>query len=166
MTGTAESGGAGTAPAGDGQGCLVGFVVAERDGSRLVLRARELRGEASLTEVAYRAGTRQDELGKIERGETEAIRFATLLRLCRAFGVTPGELFELDEPQEAADTTPFGQVLAAIRAGAVTTHDPTGARRRLQNGDVLQDPSVAVDVEARADPPVARGRRRVPRTAL
>lgn len=142
------------------------FVVAERNGARLVLRARELRGQESLTAIALRAGIRQDELGKIERGETQAIRFTTLLRLCRAFGVTPGELFALDEPEEAVDATPFGQVLAAVRSGAVPVHEPAGGRRRLQDGDVLQDPNAAVDVETRAYAPVARGRRRVPHTGL
>lgn len=142
----------------------MGFVVAERGGARLMLRARDLRGEASLTQIAQIAGIRQDDLGKIERGETHSIRFETLLRLCRAFGVSPGELFELDDSGTPPRHTPLGAVLTAVEAGRVTLHQPPSTRRRLRDGDVLQDLDDAGQIAARAQVPVARGRRRVPLT--
>lgn len=143
----------------------MGFVVAERGGARLLLRARELRGDASLTQVAELAGIRQDDLGKIERGETHSIRFETLLRLCRAYSVTPGELFELEQPAPER-STPLAQVLSAVRAGTVTPHQPATARRRLRDEDVLQDIGEAEQVLAREQTPAARARRRVPATGL
>ena len=143
----------------------MGRVVAERGGARLLLRARELRGDASLTQVAELAGIRQDDLGKIERGETHSIRFETLLRLCGAYGVTPGELFELEQPGPE-HSTPLAQVLSAVRAGTVTPHQPATSRRRLRDQDVLQDLEEAGLVLAREKPQAARARRRVPTTGL
>ena len=111
-------------------------VVAERNGARLTLRARELRGDRSLVEAAALVGIRQDELSRIERGETSAMRFDTLLRLCEAYRVPPGELLSLEK--DTAGTSPLEQVLAAVAAGTASVPAIhryrltrlTGARRR------------------------------------
>jgi transcriptional regulator with XRE-family HTH domain len=60
---------------------------------RLGLRVRELRvaRELSQEQVGERADLHRNEIGVIERGETN-ISFVNLLRICRALGVTPSEL--------------------------------------------------------------------------
>ncbi len=138
-------------------------VVAERPGSRLVVRARELRGGRTLTDVAVRAGIRQDELGKIERGETRAIRFDTLLKLCAAFGVSPGDLFAIEDNAPVAPS-PLACVLAGVRAGAVHPHVPARTRRRLADDDVLLDPDKADTLLAREEPARHKRRTHVPAT--
>jgi DNA-binding Xre family transcriptional regulator len=144
----------------------MGFVVAEREGARLVLRARELRGAATLSEIALRAGIRQDELGKIERGETRAVRWDTLLRLCRAYRVTPAELLELTEPAPDGADSPLAQVLTAVAAGREVGHEPPRVRRRLTDADVLMDLEQAGEMTGRELPPARRRRRRAPATGL
>jgi DNA-binding Xre family transcriptional regulator len=71
-------------------------VVAEVAGERLAIRAKELRGERTLIEVATHIGIRQDDLGRIECGETQSIRFETFLKLCAFFKVSAGELFKVE----------------------------------------------------------------------
>lgn len=141
-------------------------VVAEREGARLLLRARELRGAATLSEIALRAGIRQDELGKIERGETQAVRWDTLLRLCRAYKVTPAELFELTEPAREVADSPLAQVLTAVAAGRTVGHEPPRVRRRLTDADVRMDLEQAREMTGCELPPVGRGRRQPPATDL
>ena len=97
-------------------------VVAEVAGENcLVVRVRELRGARTLSEVAARVGMRQDDLGRIERGETSSIRYDTLLKLCTEFKVGPNEIFTV-EPLTKSTPTPLERVLAAIEAGTVRTH--------------------------------------------
>jgi DNA-binding Xre family transcriptional regulator len=139
------------------------FVVAERDGARMIVRARELRGEASLTEIAQRVGIRQDELGKIERGETSGIRFDTLLKLCHAFDVTPAELFAVEATHPAVPASPLAGVLAAVAAGTVRLHTPPPIRRRLLDADTAMDLDDAQAMLAdREDGQPVRRRRTVP----
>jgi len=132
----------------------------------MIVRARELRGEASLTEVAQRVGIRQDELGKIERGETSAIRFDTMLRLCHAFAVTPAELFVVEATDPAASPSPLAGVLAAVAAGTVQLHTPPLLRRRVPAADVTMDLGEAETMLAgREDMPTTRRRSTVPASA-
>ena len=58
-------------------------------------RVREVRGERGLSqeEVGERADLHRNEIGVIERGETN-ISFINLLRICRALDVTPSELLK------------------------------------------------------------------------
>ena len=138
-------------------------VVAERNGARLTLRARELRGDRSLVEAAALVGIRQDELSRIERGETSAMRFDTLLRLCEAYRVPPGELLSLEK--DTAGTSPLEQVLAAVAAGTASVHRPPHTRGRVAADEIDADEeSRAASIAAR-DVPVRRVRRRAPRPA-
>lgn len=140
----------------------MGFVVAERNGARLTLRARELRGERSLGEAAALVGIRQDELSRIERGETSAMRFDTLLRLCEAYHVRPGEL--LDVEQDSTQMSPLDRVLAAVSVGTATTHRPPTRRRRLTDDDLTVDLADADRVIGTRHVEVERARRQAPRT--
>lgn len=136
-------------------------VVAQRNGTRLSLRARELRGDRTLVEVAEMVGIRQDELSRIERGETTSMRFETLLRLCEAYRVPPGELLAVEK--DAVLMSPLERVLEAVSVGNVAPHPPPRRRGRLES-------PVDFDAQARAaaivdrDVPVKRARRRAPRT--
>ena len=58
-------------------------------------RVRELRTERGLSQeqVGERAELHRNEIGVIERGETN-ISFVNLLRICRALEVTPSKLLE------------------------------------------------------------------------
>lgn len=58
-------------------------------------RVREVRAERGLSQeqVGERADLHRNEIGVIERGETN-ISFVNLLRICRALEITPSELLE------------------------------------------------------------------------
>ncbi len=106
----------------EGDGMITETVVAEVAGeNRLVVRVRELRGTRSLSDVAARVGMRQDDLGRIERGETSSIHYETLLKLCTEFRVGPEEIFAIT-PVVKSDPSPLEQILAAIDAGVVQSH--------------------------------------------
>jgi DNA-binding Xre family transcriptional regulator len=139
------------------------FVVAEGSTERLRVRARELRGERTLTDAAAAVGIRQDELGKIERGETTAIRFDTLLRLCAAYQVGVGDLLTV-EPVEPEPAGLLGQVLAGVHEGTITTDRPIRSRRRaVSDEELYMDLGEAAAVLApHEDPGPPRARRRVP----
>lgn len=134
------------------------FVVAQLDHARLAIRVRELRGAQTLSLVAERAGIRQDELGKIERGERTAIKFDTILRLCRALAVDVGELFTVvdDSPQEPL----LSGVLANIAAGRLEPSAPRGRGAGRLAPALEQDLDEAERFMARAADPTAPGRRR------
>jgi DNA-binding Xre family transcriptional regulator len=142
-------------------------VIAERNGTRLTLRARELRGTRTLSDAAALIGIRHDELSRIERGDTTSMRFDTLLRLCDAYQVTPGELLHIEK--DPATMSPLDHVLAAITAGTATTHRPPRNRARLTDDETVDD---ATDDEVAAgiaditdrDIPIRRTRRRAPDT--
>lgn len=137
-------------------------VVAERNGTRLTLRARELRGERTLVEASELVGIRQDELSRIERGETSSMRFETLLRLCEAYDVPPGELLAVEK--EASLMSPLERVLEAVATGTVLTHRPPRTRSR-QTVELVPDEAERAEVVMERDAPVRRARRRAPRTA-
>jgi len=139
----------------------VSHVVAERNGARLTLRARELRGDRTLVEAAELVGIRQDELSRIERGETSSMRFETLLRLCEAYGVPPGELLAVEK--EPSVMSPLERVLEAVAAGTAVPHQPPRTRSRQSVDELPDDAERAVAVLER-DVPVRRVRRRAPRT--
>jgi hypothetical protein len=136
-------------------------VVAQRDGVRLLLRCRELRGTRTLSEMANIVGVRQDELGKIERGETSSIRFDTLLRLCAAYQVSPGELLTIDHVD--AKPTVLEEMLTAVLQGAAATHAVPSKRSRLRDEDVLMNLDDAATLVEREEP-TKRGRKKAPST--
>ena len=139
----------------------MGSVVAERNGLRLTLRARDLRGDRTLVEVAALVGIRQDELSRIERGETASMRFDTLLRLCEAYQVPPGELLGLEI--DTVGTSPLESVLRAVAVGTAVPHRPPRHRGRVESHDPLDDSQRAQAIAER-DIPEKRLRRRAPST--
>lgn len=141
------------------------FVVARSEMGQLIVRARELRGDRTLTDVARVVGIRQDELGKIERGETTSIRFDTLLRLCAAYRVDVGELLSVQQ-SPAPPAGLLGAVLAGLADGSLATDQPARARSAAQDADLFMEPSeAAAALAGREEPVPARGRRRVPEQA-
>jgi DNA-binding Xre family transcriptional regulator len=88
------------------------------DGTDLVLRLRELRGDRSYADLSRCTGIRADELSKIENGKTSAIAWSTLARLLHALNVGPEDLLEVREPI-AADPVTTG-MLAALANGTVS----------------------------------------------
>ncbi len=115
--------------------------VAARPGRALQLRARELRGSLSLAAAAARIGIRPDELGRIERGGTKQIRWATLLGMAEAYDVEVGEL--LVTTPHAPTQPAYAGILAALRAGKI---NPAPPRRFVGDPDVAL--TERVDLEA------------------
>lgn len=140
-------------------------LVAQDHGARLHVRLREVRGERSLTELAEVVGMRQDELGRIERGETTSIRFTTLLKLSRALHVDVNDMFtvEVTEAEPTRPATLLEMLEAAIAAGDLTTVRPG---RRSRNGhpyDGVQNLDEAeAFMAAVSEPTQPRGRVRGP----
>jgi len=141
-------------------------VVAAVANERLVIRARELRGDRTLSEIAARAGIRQDDLGRIERGETQGIRYETLLKLCTALKVTPHELFKV-ESTVTRRGNPLDRVLAGIKAGTVQTHGIAPKVRKLQPlGPTTDSEFSAAEFSEVEEPTVPRRRTRVPASVM
>jgi len=139
-------------------------IVAEVAGECLVIRARELRGDRTLSDIAVRMGMRQDELGKIERGETQSIRFETLLKLCSVYEVGLSELFAVESISLRRET-PLTRVLAGIEAGTVQTHQPARGRRKLRSEDLTMNLAEATELSDFEEPLQPRRRTRVPAAA-
>lgn len=76
---------------------------------RIVSKARQVRLDyqarlgrpVTLEEVAEATGITPAALSRLERGQTERIDFGTLLKLCKFYGVQPGDLlrFEAEQPE-------------------------------------------------------------------
>lgn len=135
-------------------------VVAEVAGECLVIRAKQLRGNRTLSEIAARMGMRQDDLGRIERGETKSIQYETLLKLCAVFEVTPSQLFTV-ESSLPRKTNPLERVLAGIEAGTIQTHK-VGPRVRKLRPVELMDLGTATEFSDFEEPIQPRRRRQVP----
>ena len=134
-------------------------VVAEvAGGNCLVVRVRELRAGRTLSEVAARVGMRQDDLGRIERGETTSIRYDTLLKLCTEFKVGADEIFKV-EPVVKSTITPLKRVLAALEAGSVRTHQvPSRQGFRVLRHEETVDLSEATSFAGLEEPITPRRR--------
>jgi len=137
-------------------------VLASRDGTTLLLRARELRGDLSLAAAARRIGIRADELGRIERGETRQVRWDTLLGIAAAYDVEVADLLVTTNDPEVQPA--YAGVLAAIRAGQISgatpkrfRGDPDRALAERESITVLPADAAAAFVE-----PVNAGVRRGP----
>lgn len=139
-------------------------VVAEVSGGRLVIRAKQLRGDRTLSEIAERMGMRQDDLGRIERGETKSIQYETLLKLCTVFDVTPSQLFAVESsiPQRA---NPLERVLVGIEDGTVQTHKVGPRVRKLRPEGPKLDLSTAPEFSDFEEPSAPRQRKRQPTSA-
>ncbi len=55
----------------------------------------------SLTELSEKVGITLANLSILKRGKAKAIRFSTLIALCEALKCTPGDLLELEDPEES-----------------------------------------------------------------
>lgn len=139
-------------------------VVAEVSGERLVIRAKQLRGDRTLSEIAERMGMRQDDLGRIERGETKSIQYETLLKLCTVFEVTPSQLFAVESslPRRA---NPLERVLTGIEAGTIQTHKVGPRARKLRPVEPKLDLDTAAEFSDFEEPITPRRRKRLPSSA-
>ena len=71
-------------------------IVADVEGVRLLLHARQLRGRMTLVEASRRAGLNRDELSRLEKGETTQVRFSTIAKLLAAYGCSLADLVEVE----------------------------------------------------------------------
>lgn len=138
-------------------------VVAQNAEDRLVIRLKDLRGARTLSEVAKEIGMRQDDLGKIERGETQGIRYETILKLCGFFHVTLDELFTV-EPAQIRRNSPLERALEKIDAGALHTHEVGERVRKLRPVEARIDVKAAAEFVDFEEPHEPRSRTRVPAT--
>lgn len=136
-------------------------VVAEVSGERLIIRVKQLRGDRTLSDIAQQIGMRQDDLGRIERGETKSMQYETLLKLCTVFDVTPSQLFAVESaiPQK---TNPLERVLAGIEEGAIHTHRVGQGNRKLRPTEPKLDLEAAADFPDFEMPTTSRRRKRMP----
>lgn len=139
-------------------------VVAEIAGESLRIRAKELRGERTLSEIAARIGMRQDDLGRIERGETQSIRYETLLKLCTVFNVTPNEIFEVTSfvPRTSS---PLERILSGIEAGNIRTHKVGPRERKIRPKEPVTELDAVAEFSDIEEPFQSRKRTRVPSSA-
>ena len=72
-------------------------------------------------------------------------------------------MVEFEQPASGR-SDPLAQVLAAVRVGTITPHQPATTRRRLRDQDVFQDLAEADQVLTREQAPAARARCHVPAT--
>lgn len=115
-------------------------VAKSANGRQLVVRIRELRGDRTLSDVAAQVGIRQDDLSRIERGETSSIRYETILKLCTEFHVGPEALFRIEE-ENLETSSPLEKVLAAVARGDIELHQvPKNRRRQSIGNDEEVDP--------------------------
>lgn len=129
-------------------------IVADVEGLRLLLHARQLRGRMTLVEASRRAGLNRDELSRLEKGETTQVRFSTIAKLLVAYGCSLADLVEVERVPAAAPL--YAGALAALEAG-VLGGDRPGRRavRRSSDLDVISE-----DEEATFAPAVAGASRR------
>ena len=129
-------------------------IVADVEGVRLLLHARQLRGRMTLVEASRRAGLNRDELSRLEKGETTQVRFSTIAKLLVAYGCSLADLVVVERVPAAAPL--YAGALAALEAG-VLGGDRPGRRavRRSSDLDVISE-----DEEATFAPAVAGASRR------
>lgn len=141
---------------GDGSGEL-SPIVADVEGVRLLLHARQLRGRMTLVEASRRAGLNRDELSRLEKGETTQVRFSTIAKLLVAYGCSLADLVEVERVPATAPL--YAGALAALEAGVLGGNRPgRRAVRRSSDLDVISK-----DEEATFAPAVeATSRRRRP----
>lgn len=113
-------------------------VVAEVEGVRLRLHARELRGSLTLVEVARRTGLDRDELSRLEKGETTQVRFSTLAKLLAVYGCGLQDLVTVERAQEESPL--YASALSALVDGTLRATGPRRrAVRRPSDADVLPE---------------------------
>ncbi len=92
-----------------------------------VLRAKH--GRISQVELAQKTGITQKQISALESGNTQGIKFATLIKLCSFFNCTPNDLLSL-EPAVKLNTQPSAshyrraQALIARGLQEVMTESP------------------------------------------
>lgn len=132
-------------------------IVADVEGVRLLLHARQLRGRMTLIEASRRAGLNRDELSRLEKGETTQVRFSTIAKLLVAYGCSLADLVEVERVPAAAPL--YAGALAALEAGELGgNRHGHRAVRRSSDLDVISE-----DEEATFAPAAeATSRRRRP----
>ena len=132
-------------------------IVADVEGVRLLLHARQLRGRMTLVEASRRAGLNRDELSRLEKGETTQVRFSTIAKLLAAYGCSLADLVEVE--RVPATVPLYAGALAALEAGELGgNRHGHRAVRRSSDLDVISE-----DEEATFAPAAeATSRRRRP----
>ncbi len=59
----------------------------------------------SLTELSEKVGITMANLSTLKRGKARAIRFSTLVAICKALDCQPGDLLALDQDSSEAEIT-------------------------------------------------------------
>lgn len=113
-------------------------IVADVEGVRLLLHARQLRGRMTLVEASRRAGLNRDELSRLEKGETTQVRFSTIAKLLAAYGCSLADLVEVERVPATAPL--YAGALAALEAGVLGGNGPgRRAVRRSSDLDVISE---------------------------
>lgn len=132
-------------------------IVADVEGVRLLLHARQLRGRMTLVEASRRAGLNRDELSRLEKGETTQVRFSTIAKLLVAYGCSLADLVEVERVPAAAPL--YAGALAALEAGELgCNRHGHRAVRRSSDLDVISEDEEATFAPAAG----ATSRRRRP----
>ena len=132
-------------------------IVADVEGVRLLLHARQLRGRMTLVEASRRAGLNRDELSRLEKGETTQVRFSTIAKLLVAYGCSLADLVEVE--RVPATVPLYAGALAALEAGELGgNRHGHRAVRRSSDLDVISEDEEATFAPAAG----ATSRRRRP----
>ena len=122
-------------------------IVADVEGVRLLLHARQLRGRMTLVEASRRAGLNRDELSRLEKGETTQVRFSTIAKLLVAYGCSLADLVEVE--RVPATVPLYAGALAALEAGELGgNRHGHRAVRRSSDLDVISEDEEATSVPA------------------
>ena len=126
-------------------------IVADVEGVRLLLHARQLRGRMTLVEASRRAGLNRDELSRLEKGETTQVRFSTIAKLLVAYGCSLADLVEVE--RVPATVPLYAGALAALEAGELGgNRHGHRAVRRSSDLDVISEDEEATFAPAAQAP--------------
>jgi DNA-binding Xre family transcriptional regulator len=138
--------------------------VAESENGKLELRLKELRGSRTLTEMARLTGIRQDELSKIERGETKGVRFETLVKLCLAYKADVSDLIAfVPAPNRSKVDIVYPQVEVKVDLDSNSHQAKQTTRKRYGDPEKMVDVLVkGLPDDVLADFQVTARQRKVP----
>lgn len=125
--------------------------VAEGASLRIRSNIRVLRGDLSLAAAARAVGIDRNELRRIEKGETNQIRFDTLVKLCEAYHCTVADLLEVEPAGTTSDEPVYAGALMAFSQGLIAPAPRRAVRRdaSLDVADLDRAGDVITEVSGR-----------------